>query len=151
MQHGETCPPKSSCDAGLTCQKCEANGNNRPRCTRVKPINPTSKVPGAPYICFYICMYLLLYVLLLCQFSIIESGLIWCQVKNLPYNRYSWLTTHNSFAITTAKSPLDSIIVGGKNQEDSITSQLKVRLKTYMLLLSRASHMLHHINYSFFF
>ncbi|GMN37648.1 hypothetical protein TIFTF001_006993 [Ficus carica] len=39
------------------------------------------------------------------------------KVKNLPFNRYSWLTTHNAFA-RLGKS------VAPTNQQDSITDQL---------------------------
>nr|AFK44019.1 unknown [Lotus japonicus] len=43
---GETC---GSCDGGLTCQTCPANGNTRPRCSRIQPSNPTTKVKGLPF------------------------------------------------------------------------------------------------------
>ncbi|XP_038678969.1 PI-PLC X domain-containing protein At5g67130-like [Tripterygium wilfordii] len=41
----------------LHCETCVANGNLRPRCTQIRPLNPI------------------------------------LQVKGLPFNRYSWLTT----------------------------------------------------------
>ena len=44
VQIGETCNGGSTCDAGLSCQTCPANGNTRPRCTRIQPVNAPSKV-----------------------------------------------------------------------------------------------------------
>lgn len=43
-QLGETCGSKNQCGSGLICQTCAANGNTRPRCTQIRPTNPTSKV-----------------------------------------------------------------------------------------------------------
>lgn len=43
-QEGETCIANRNCDSGLHCETCLANGNIRPRCTRIQPIIPTSKV-----------------------------------------------------------------------------------------------------------
>ncbi|KAL1824300.1 hypothetical protein ACET3Z_011078 [Daucus carota] len=99
LQIGETCSSSddSTCDEGLTCGTCPANGNTRPRCTRVQPINPTSKV------------------------------------KNLPFNRYSWLTTHNSFAIVNSKSYTSSRILAPTNQEHSVTTQLQNGVRGLML------------------
>lgn len=48
------------------------------------------------------------------------------QVKGLPFNRYSWLTTHNSFALLGQKSKTHSVILAPTNQQDTITSQLNV-------------------------
>lgn len=50
------------------------------------------------------------------------------QGTGLPFNRYSWLTTHNSFAVAGAVSPTGSPIIAPPNQEDTVTAQLKVRL-----------------------
>jgi hypothetical protein len=47
-------------------------------------------------------------------------------VKGLPFNRYSWLTTHNAFARLGEKSATGSVILAPSNQQDSITSQLNV-------------------------
>ncbi|OEL37583.1 PI-PLC X domain-containing protein [Dichanthelium oligosanthes] len=55
------------------------------------------------------------------------------QGTSLPFNRYSWLTTHNSFAIVGTKSPLGSAIISPPNQEDSVTSQLKNGVRGLML------------------
>ncbi|KAH6825976.1 PLC-like phosphodiesterases superfamily protein [Perilla frutescens var. hirtella] len=49
LKRGEFCFTSKSCDAGLHCETCLANGNVKPRCTRIKPINPLSKVKGLPY------------------------------------------------------------------------------------------------------
>ncbi|KAF5448162.1 hypothetical protein F2P56_028719, partial [Juglans regia] len=89
LKEGQTCVADRNCDSGLHCETCVANGNVRPRCTRIQPVSPSSKVKG------------------------------------LPYNRYSWLTTHNAFAMLGQKSATGSVIVSPTNQQDSITSQLK--------------------------
>ncbi|KAK1399049.1 PI-PLC X domain-containing protein-like [Heracleum sosnowskyi] len=83
LKIGETCSASSKCDSGYLCSTCPINGNTRPRCTRLQPLNPTSKVKG------------------------------------LPFNRYSWLTTHNSFSIARAVSDTGSIVLAPRNQEDS--------------------------------
>ncbi|KAG9145282.1 hypothetical protein Leryth_008230 [Lithospermum erythrorhizon] len=98
LQLGETCSNgTNSCDAGLRCGTCPANGNTRPRCTRIQPLNPTSKVNG------------------------------------LPFNKYTWLTTHNSFALSGSKSATGSDILAPTNQEDTITNQLNNGIRGLML------------------
>ncbi|CAI9110185.1 OLC1v1010164C1 [Oldenlandia corymbosa var. corymbosa] len=100
LKLGETCSNSSStntCDAGLICGSCPANGNTRPRCTRVQPVSPTSKVKG------------------------------------LPFNRYSWLTTHNAFALSGSQSATGSAILAPTNQEDTVTNQLKNGVRGLML------------------
>ncbi|GLT28316.1 hypothetical protein SLA2020_032580 [Shorea laevis] len=87
---GQTCVADSNCDSGLHCETCVANGNLRPRCTRIQRVNPTSKVDG------------------------------------LPFNRYLWLTTHNSFARLGERSTTGFLILAPSNQQDFITSQLDV-------------------------
>ncbi|EOX91444.1 hypothetical protein QUC31_003121 [Theobroma cacao] len=101
LKIGETCSSSSSsnsaCDSGLSCQTCSVNGNTRPRCTRIQPLSPTSKVKG------------------------------------LPFNKYSWLTTHNSFALKGAIPAIGPAIIAPANQEDSITNQLKNGVRGLML------------------
>ncbi|KAL7156826.1 hypothetical protein ABFS83_02G035400 [Erythranthe nasuta] len=97
LKQGETCIADKNCDAGLHCETCIANGGIRPRCTRIQPINPLSKVKG------------------------------------LPFNRYSWLTTHNSFAKLGARSATGSVILSPQNQQDSITKQLNNGVRGLML------------------
>ncbi|GKV01586.1 hypothetical protein SLEP1_g14133 [Rubroshorea leprosula] len=97
LKEGQTCVGDSNCDSGLHCETCVANGNLRPRCTRIQPVNPTSKVKG------------------------------------LPFNRYSWLTTHNSFARLGERSATGSLILAPSNQQDSITSQLDNGVRGFML------------------
>lgn len=97
LKEGQTCVADSSCDHGLHCETCVANQNFRPRCTRIHPVDPISKVKG------------------------------------LPFNRYSWLTTHNSFAKLRAKSPIGSVIIAPECQQDSITSQLNNGVRGLML------------------
>ncbi|XP_027361094.1 PI-PLC X domain-containing protein At5g67130 isoform X1 [Abrus precatorius] len=97
VQIGETCGSDNKCDAGLSCQTCPANGNTRPRCSRIQPSKPTSKVNG------------------------------------LPFNHYSWLTTHNSYALAGARSATGSFIVAPMNQEDTVADQLKNGVRGFML------------------
>ncbi|KAM0845561.1 hypothetical protein ACQ4PT_056286 [Festuca glaucescens] len=51
----------------------------------------------------------------------------------LPFNRYSWLTTHNSFAVTGTPSATGAPIVSPPNQEDSVTDQLNNGVRGLML------------------
>ncbi|XP_024028929.1 PI-PLC X domain-containing protein At5g67130, partial [Morus notabilis] len=56
------------------------------------------------------------------------------QVKMLPFNRYSWLTTHNSFARMGATSFITgSTLIFGTNQMNSVTAQLKNGVRGLML------------------
>lgn len=55
------------------------------------------------------------------------------KVKGLPFNRYSWLTTHNSFSILGVKSPSGSDIISPRNQQESVTLQLKNGVRGLML------------------
>ncbi|KAA8531688.1 hypothetical protein F0562_006595 [Nyssa sinensis] len=97
LEIGETCSSNSNCDAGLRCETCPANGNTRPRCTRIQPLSPTSKVKG------------------------------------LPFNHYSWLTTHNSYALSGETSATGSVILSPTNQDDTVTSQLSNGIRGLML------------------
>ncbi|KAF7096372.1 hypothetical protein CFC21_098328 [Triticum aestivum] len=51
----------------------------------------------------------------------------------LPFNNYSWLTTHNSFALAGAPSATGAAIIAPTNQEDSVTAQLKNGVRGLML------------------
>eukprot|EP00250_Pteridium_aquilinum_P028079 c36550_g1_i1 orf=232-1341(-) len=53
--------------------------------------------------------------------------------KDLPYNRYSWLTTHNSYAIVGEPSHTGIIRETFENQEDSVTDQLQNGVRGLML------------------
>ncbi|KAK6946104.1 hypothetical protein RJ641_013648 [Dillenia turbinata] len=97
MKEGQSCAADKNCDSGLHCETCVANDNVRPRCTRIQPILPTSKV------------------------------------KSLPFNRYTWLTTHNAFARLGTKSVTGSVILPPPNQQDSIPRQLKNGVRGLML------------------
>ncbi|XP_057421052.1 PI-PLC X domain-containing protein At5g67130-like [Lotus japonicus] len=55
------------------------------------------------------------------------------KVKGLPFNRYSWLTTHNSFALLGQKSMTGSVILSPTNQQDTITDQLNNGVRGLML------------------
>ncbi|GMI88250.1 hypothetical protein like AT1G49740 [Hibiscus trionum] len=54
-------------------------------------------------------------------------------VRGLPFNQYSWLTTHNSFAMLGARSATGSSLLAPTNQQDSITSQLNNGVRGLML------------------
>jgi len=53
----------------------------------------------------------------------------------LPFNRYSWLTTHNSFALLGQKSATGSVILAPTNQQDTITDQLNVMFSSIPFFL----------------
>lgn len=55
------------------------------------------------------------------------------KVKNLPFNKYSWLTTHNSYALLGAKPAIGPLLLSPQNQDDSITSQLNNGVRGLML------------------
>ncbi|XP_031131402.1 PI-PLC X domain-containing protein At5g67130-like [Ipomoea triloba] len=97
LKQGETCVSDSKCDTGLHCETCIAVGDFAPRCTRVQPLNPFSKVKG------------------------------------LPFNRYSWLTTHSSIAKVGVKSGTGDILVTTTTQQDTITEQLNNGVRGLML------------------
>lgn len=48
------------------------------------------------------------------------------QVNGLPFNKYTWIVTHNSFSIVDAP-PLPGVQrITFYNQEDTVTNQLRV-------------------------
>ncbi|KAF0895579.1 hypothetical protein E2562_013894 [Oryza meyeriana var. granulata] len=51
----------------------------------------------------------------------------------LPFNRYTWLTTHNSFAVLGSASRTGTPILAPPNQEDTVTAQLKNGVRGLML------------------
>lgn len=53
--------------------------------------------------------------------------------KNLPYNKYAWLTTHNSYAIVGEPSHTGTSRATFENQEDTVTEQLKNGVRGLML------------------
>ncbi|CAI0553518.1 unnamed protein product [Linum tenue] len=55
------------------------------------------------------------------------------KMKGLPFNKYSWLTTHNSYAMMGAKSLVGSILLSPRNQEDTVTNQLNNGIRGLML------------------
>lgn len=52
---------------------------------------------------------------------------------DLPFNNYSWLTTHNSYALAGSSSATGSALITQTNQEDTITAQLKNGVRGLML------------------
>ncbi|XP_051140657.1 PI-PLC X domain-containing protein At5g67130-like [Andrographis paniculata] len=55
------------------------------------------------------------------------------KIKGLPFNKYSWLTTHNSFAMRRETSGTGSVLLTSTNQDDSITDQLNNGVRGLML------------------
>ena len=51
---------------------------------------------------------------------------LWWQARDLPFNRYAWLTTHNSFARLGQRSQTGVAIATPWNQQDTVTEQLNV-------------------------
>ncbi|CAN6439309.1 unnamed protein product [Victoria cruziana] len=54
-------------------------------------------------------------------------------VKSLPFNRYTWLTTHNSYAVQGKKEVGGVPRLSPSNQEDSVLSQLQNGVRGLML------------------
>ncbi|KAF8410090.1 hypothetical protein HHK36_002612 [Tetracentron sinense] len=54
-------------------------------------------------------------------------------INGLPFNKYSWLVTHNSFSIVDAPSLTGVQRVTFYNQEDSVTNQLRNGVRGLML------------------
>ncbi|XP_073004608.1 PI-PLC X domain-containing protein At5g67130 [Typha latifolia] len=54
-------------------------------------------------------------------------------VKGLPFNRYTWLVTHNSFSIVNEPSSTGVQRVTFYNQEDTVTNQLRNGVRGLML------------------
>ncbi|XP_010912461.1 PI-PLC X domain-containing protein At5g67130 isoform X2 [Elaeis guineensis] len=95
---GKTCLIDRNCDEGLHCETCVADGDIRPRCTRIKPTDPKSK-----------------------------GG------SDLPFNRYAWMTTHNSYAKIGQKSYTGTPTLAPMNQQDSVADQLNNGVRGLML------------------
>lgn len=71
--------------------------------------------------------------------SLLGSDLSHCSMQQgsgLPFNRYSWLTTHNSFARLGQRSRTGAPILSPANQQDSVTDQLNVSYLPFARLLS---------------
>ena len=47
------------------------------------------------------------------------------QVKGLPFNKYAWLVTHNSFSFVDEPSSTGVQCITFYNQEDTVTNQLR--------------------------
>uniref|UniRef100_A0A1D1ZHL9 PI-PLC X domain-containing protein At5g67130 n=1 Tax=Anthurium amnicola TaxID=1678845 RepID=A0A1D1ZHL9_9ARAE len=54
-------------------------------------------------------------------------------VKRLPFNKYTWLVTHNSFSIVNEPSFTGTQRITFYNQEDSVTNQLRNGVRGLML------------------
>ncbi|GKE05206.1 PI-PLC X domain-containing protein-like protein, partial [Tanacetum coccineum] len=53
--------------------------------------------------------------------------------KGLPFNKYSWLMTHNAFARLGQKSSTGAVILAPTNQQDTVGSQLENGVRGLML------------------
>ncbi|XP_078434422.1 PI-PLC X domain-containing protein At5g67130-like isoform X2 [Wolffia australiana] len=53
--------------------------------------------------------------------------------RGLAFNKYTWLTTHNSFARLGVKSGTGTVLLAPSNQQDSVTSQLNNGVRGLML------------------
>ncbi|KAH9617162.1 hypothetical protein KSS87_015166 [Heliosperma pusillum] len=66
--------------------------------------------------------------------TLIQPILPTSKVKGLAFNKYSWLTTHNSFAKSgSSTSGTGAFLLAPTNQEDTVTSQLKNGVRGLML------------------
>jgi hypothetical protein len=67
------------------------------------------------------------------------NGYIFCfllsQNNSLPFNKYAYLTTHNSFAIVREPSHTGVPRITFNNQEDTVTDQLNVPLMFLLFIL----------------
>lgn len=62
------------------------------------------------------------------------------QNNSLPFNKYSYLATHNSFAIGGKDFQTDGFRLTFVNQEDTITQQLNVTILISDFTYSRTSY-----------
>ncbi|KAF3337684.1 PI-PLC X domain-containing protein [Carex littledalei] len=62
------------------------------------------------------------------------AGFVILQGTGLPFNRYAWLTTHNSFArLGQIRSPFGTPNVSPRNQQDTVAQQLNNGVRGLML------------------
>nr|GLL19457.1 PI-PLC X domain-containing protein At5g67130 [Ipomoea trifida]GMC57728.1 PI-PLC X domain-containing protein At5g67130 [Ipomoea batatas] len=54
-------------------------------------------------------------------------------ISGLPFNKYSWLVTHNAFSIVDAPLLTGSQRITFYNQEDTVTNQLRNGVRGFML------------------
>lgn len=64
------------------------------------------------------------------------DGFLGVQINGLPFNKYSWLVTHNAFSIVDAPLLTGSQRITFYNQEDTVTNQLRVRVLHFSFLFS---------------
>jgi hypothetical protein len=64
---------------------------------------------------------------IVCDCDVMLLSLLgYVQVSGLPFNKYSWIVTHNAFSIVDSP-PLPGVQrLTFYNQEDSVTNQLRV-------------------------
>ncbi|RWW62909.1 hypothetical protein BHE74_00029943, partial [Ensete ventricosum] len=107
----EECSTDGDCRAGLYCFSCPS-GFSGSRCVR-STVTDQFKIV----------------VLLL--FSSFVAPLL--QNNSLPFNKYAYLTTHNAFAIDGEPSHTGVPRITITNQEDTVTQQLNVVLRIFIL------------------
>ncbi|KAM3271495.1 hypothetical protein ACQJBY_041974 [Aegilops geniculata] len=101
---GDKCSTSADCGAGQWCFDCEPElaGSH---CVRSAATNP-----------FQLVLYI----------GITFSTCIEISNNSLPFNKYAYLTTHNSFAIVGEPSHTGIPRITFDNQEDTVTDQLNV-------------------------
>jgi hypothetical protein len=115
---GDTCTASSasSCGAGMRCATCSPlPGMGPPVCSRTTPLDPKAHVRTHHSS-----------IISQCSNQIPPQSIDALQGTDLAFNRYTWLTTHNSFAIVGSPSRTGTPIIAPPNQEDTVTAQLKV-------------------------
>eukprot|EP01018_Ginkgo_biloba_P040417 Gb_00275 [translate_table: standard] len=66
-----------------------------------------------------------------------------CMVNGLPFNKYTWLMTHNAFAITEEPSHTGTARYTFDNQEDTVTDQLNmVMMEQYQDPVRTVQHLI---------
>ncbi|KAH9318426.1 hypothetical protein KI387_020195, partial [Taxus chinensis] len=116
------------CGSGLYCASCPAVGQYQPICIRgqATPLTSIVSTSSSDYKSRYFSNTNL-------DTFLIVSLLFLAKVNGLPYNRYSWLTTHNAFSILNEQSFTGTPRVTFYNQEDTVTNQLNNGVRGFML------------------
>ncbi|XP_044469317.1 PI-PLC X domain-containing protein At5g67130 isoform X1 [Mangifera indica] len=107
----DSCATPTDCGPGLYCGNCPALGKTQPICTRGQATIPTAIVSF--FLLLKICIHL--------------------AIGGLPFNKYTWLVTHNSFSIVDAPALPGVQRLTFYNQEDTVTNQLMNGVRGLML------------------
>ncbi|KAK3020012.1 hypothetical protein RJ639_004972 [Escallonia herrerae] len=115
----DSCSAATDCGPGLYCGNCPVLDKTQPFCTRGQATSPTSIF--SMVVCYY----------LFSSFSFVQF--VMEQINELPFNKYSWLVTHNAFSIVDAPLLTGAQRVTFYNQEDTVTNQLRNGVRGLML------------------